>query len=85
MSLTSPEAHLGKKHLFSTCVFMFPQPTKADGTEAGNEELAIVTIETRRHERGALETDRRCPSQQVGEWILVGQVSRPNKYLLSSH
>lgn len=56
-----------------------PYTHKADETEAGNEDLATLTIEIRRHERRTLKTDGYYVYQQDRGWISERQVHLPNK------
>lgn len=46
------------KCIFSRCGFLLPTPTKAGGTESGNEGLATLTVEIRTYARWTLETGR---------------------------
>lgn len=41
----------GEEIIWDKCDFLLPTPIKADGTEAGNEDLATLTIDVKRHER----------------------------------
>lgn len=69
----------GEEMHFQLMWLLTPYTHKADETEAGNEDLATLTIEIRRHERRTLKTDGYYVYQQDRGWISERQVHLPNK------